>query len=323
MEEEVLDTDRTRRILSRFPDACIIPIRHYKDVFNRRRQDPVLQHAHQNLILAAGNGERVFPGAPVCQDFGNEHFYYTSMVMNCLYDCEYCYLKGMYPSGNIVVFVNSGETYRKIRQLLAQFPVYLCISYDTDLLALEDMTGYVQEWNEQVLSLAGLTVELRTKCARTDLWDRLCPCPRFILAMTLSPEDVIARWEHGTPDLHARLSSAQSALRHGFPVRLCLDPMIWFPGWQESYDALFRALSNEIDLSLVRDFSVGSFRISGSYLKNLRQSLPHSALVQYPFEQDGGYYHYPAAVEQDMEQYAIRKIRELLPDASVFTWEKA
>lgn len=32
----------------------------------------------QNLILAAKHGELLYPGAPVCQNFGNEHFYYTS-----------------------------------------------------------------------------------------------------------------------------------------------------------------------------------------------------------------------------------------------------
>ena len=27
-------------------------------------------------------------------------------MFNCIYDCDYCYLQGMYPSANIVVFVN-------------------------------------------------------------------------------------------------------------------------------------------------------------------------------------------------------------------------
>ena len=27
-------------------------------------------------------------GAPVCQSFGNENFYYCSCMMNCIFDCE-------------------------------------------------------------------------------------------------------------------------------------------------------------------------------------------------------------------------------------------
>ena len=52
----------------------VIDIDHYKDVFCRSRQDYVRQHAAQNLILAAKHGELLYPGAPVCQNFGNEHF---------------------------------------------------------------------------------------------------------------------------------------------------------------------------------------------------------------------------------------------------------
>ena len=47
----------TKRILTQFPQAEVIDIDHYKDVFCRSRQDYVRQHAAQNLILAAKHGE--------------------------------------------------------------------------------------------------------------------------------------------------------------------------------------------------------------------------------------------------------------------------
>lgn len=36
-------------------------------------------------------------------------------MMNCIFDCEYCYLKGMYPSGNLVVFVNLEDILRSLK----------------------------------------------------------------------------------------------------------------------------------------------------------------------------------------------------------------
>lgn len=42
-----------KQILSRFPEAQVIEIAHYKDVFNRRRQQYEAQHRSQSLILAA------------------------------------------------------------------------------------------------------------------------------------------------------------------------------------------------------------------------------------------------------------------------------
>ena len=104
VEKSVADMPDTVRILNKFPQSHIIYIDHYKDVFCRSRQSSVLQHRTQNLIIAKKENNLVYAGAPVCQSFGNEHFYYTSCMMNCVFDCEYCYLKGMYPSGNVVLF---------------------------------------------------------------------------------------------------------------------------------------------------------------------------------------------------------------------------
>mgnify|MGYP006970641936 FL=1 len=35
-------------------------------------------------------------------------------MMNCIYDCSYCYLKGMYPSGHMVLFVNIEDTWKNL-----------------------------------------------------------------------------------------------------------------------------------------------------------------------------------------------------------------
>mgnify|MGYP000961694743 CR=1 FL=1 len=52
VEEAVWNHPRTQKILSRFPQAQVIPVHHYKDVFCRRGQSVVRQHKTQNLILA-------------------------------------------------------------------------------------------------------------------------------------------------------------------------------------------------------------------------------------------------------------------------------
>ena len=86
-------------------------------------------------------------------------------MMNCVYDCEYCYLKGMYPSGNLVVFVNLEDFFDKTQELLKEHPVYLCVSYDTDLLAFESVLGYAGEWASFLKQNPNLQIEIRTKSA--------------------------------------------------------------------------------------------------------------------------------------------------------------
>lgn len=45
VEEKVMDHELTRKILSRYAKSSVIPIAHYKDVFNRPNQSFLLQKA--------------------------------------------------------------------------------------------------------------------------------------------------------------------------------------------------------------------------------------------------------------------------------------
>lgn len=322
VEEGLSGDAEAERILSLFPDARVIPISHYKDVFNRRRQNIPLQHDTQNLILARRTGRAVFPGAPVCQSFGQEHFYYCSSVMNCVYSCSYCYLKGMYPSGNLVVFLNLDEIFAQVEELLQKIPVYLCVSYDTDLLPLEPILGAVQKWCAFTASHKDLTIEIRTKCGRTDLYSHLPKSDRVIFAFTLSPEEVAEKYEAGASALKERLLAANAAMAAGFPVRLCFDPMLHVPDWEGAYARLLETVRETIDLARVRDFSIGTFRISEQYLKNMQKSEPQSAVVQYPFIRKNGYCQYPEELAGRMEQFMKEKLLELCPGARIFFWEE-
>lgn len=322
IEEELLGSNEVEEILSqkRKQNPIIIPIHHYKDVFNRRRQDAIRQHEDSILVLASKKGQLIYHGAPVCQDFGNEYFYYTSCIMNCLYNCDYCYLKGMYPSGIPVIFVNLEDTFRELEALLTLHPVYLSVSYDTDLLAVESLTGYVKRWVEFTRSHPDLTIEIRTKCPRKDLFSKIEACDRVIFAYTISPDPIIQRFEHGTGSLAARLAAVKAAMEQGFSLRLCFDPMVYISDWKSVYHTMMDEVEEAIDLSRIRDFSVGSFRISESYLKPMRRLMQDSAVVQFPFERKNGYYQYPSALMEEMEEDLLGQIENRVDHPKIFRW---
>ncbi len=320
VEDSIWDHPRTKAVLKRFPNAYVIKIRHYKDVFCRNGQNYVKQHRAQSLILANKQGRLIYEGAPVCQSFGNTHFYYTSCIMNCIYDCEYCYLKGMYPSGHIVVFVNIEDIFKETEELLKRHPVYLCVSYDTDLMALETIAGYVGEWVRFCETHQNIQIEVRTKCANIHLWDKLKARPEIVYAFTLSPQQMIDAYEHGTPPLGQRILCAAEISKAGFPVRLCFDPMIYKKGWEEDYAAMTEEVFSCISSDKITDVSIGSFRISQDYLKKLQKCEPYSAAVQFPFENDGGVYHYPTELMHRMEQFLFTEVNKRVPKEQIFLW---
>lgn len=326
LENGLEELPSVRQILGHFPSAAVIPVHHWKDVFNRPRQSVRLQHASQALILGKRTGRLIYPGAPVCQNFGEDHFCYTSLCMNCPFDCDYCYLKGMYPTGNLALFVNLEDYFRELEDMLNMHSVYLCISYDTDLAALEPLTGYIHAFRSFLDTHPGLKIEVRTKSACMPLLRSLKPSPRLIFAFTLSPDSVIHAFEHGTPSLDARLTAAETALERGHPVRICLDPMIYVNAWREAYAELVCALRARLGaqgMDRLRDVSIGSFRISGEYLRPMRRACPDSAVVQFPFEQVSGYYQYPPALASEMEEYLLGLLTPHIPRERIFRWEES
>lgn len=320
VEKSVRNHFRTQEILAKFPSAEVIEINHYKDVFCRSRQSYVLQHRSQNLILAAKQGTLLYEGAPVCQSFGNQYFYYTSCMMNCIFDCEYCYLKGMYPSANIVVFVNLEDIFAEVEQMLRSHPLYLCVSYDTDLLALEQIIGYAGKWCSFTEKHENLKIEIRTKCANRLFFQSVKPIPGVIYAFTLSPQAVIEAYEHHTPPLSERLKCVSELIQAGCSVRLCFDPMIYLPEWKTHYAEMIEQVFDTVDLEKIIDVSVGTFRVSQDYLKKMRKQEPDSAVVWFPFQNENGFYHYPNELMEQMECFLTERLEKKISKEKIFRW---
>lgn len=321
IEKQIKNHPRTERILERFPNAEMIEIDNYKDIFNRRGQDCVRQHRYQALILAKKEPPFFYEGAPVCQDFGNTNFYYCSMIRNCIYDCDYCYLKGMYPSGHMVIFVNTEDYFSQLDEILKEKSMYLCVSYDADLLAVESLAGYGKEWVNYARR-DNLAVEIRTKSANPAMWENVC-LPNVIYAFTLSPQRLIEQNEKGTPSVAARIACALSGLEKGFPVRLCFDPMLYMPQWREAYGELLAELDEafgqrNLSMQMLKDVSVGCFRISQEYMKRLKRMEPLSPTVQFPYVNEGGVYRYPKQLEAEMEEYMIAELSKRMDKEKIY-----
>ncbi len=321
VEREAEHSPAALHLYERFPDASFIPIDHYKDVFNRSRQNLLQQETEPSLILAVNHGRLFYPGAPVCQSFGAEHFLYTSCVMNCLYDCDYCYLQGMYPSGNIVVFVNLEDYFTELTRLLSEHPVYLCCSYDADLAALNGIFPHAEAFCRYAAEHPGLRLELRTKCAPLPLIQKLPPVKNVILAFTLSPQELITRYEHYTPSLLARLAAAKEAAKRGFSLRLCFDPLLDVPEAERLYPGMIEQVFSVLSPEEIADVSLGVFRISGSYLKQLRKAKPSCAFSFYPYELTDGICHYrPERCQVLLETVKKALYLHGVTDEKIFIW---
>ena len=336
VEEQALKYERTKRILQHFPGSEQILIRDYRDVFNRRNQNPGVQHRSQKLILAVKKDGFLYKGAPVCQSFGESDFYYTSNVMNCVYDCDYCFLKGMYPTSNMVIFVNLEDTFNEINKIIGRGRIYVSIPYESDMLAIEGITGMISDWAEWARGRKNVLLELRTKCANVDLMHSIIghtedknetssgdanKVDNMILAVTMSPDEVISKYEKYTPKLDSRILMAKAAIEKNMPVRLCFDPMMFIKDYKDAYGNTVDIIFSKISPESLRDVSLGSFRISKDYIKNFRKSYPDSGTAFFPYEMREGYYQYPEDIRIEMEDFLYEKLLNYLPEEKIFRWK--
>lgn len=294
VEERAKAYPETSAILSHFPESTLIDIRHYKDVFNRPGQNAAYQNNAKSLILAVNDGKKIFDASPVCQDFGMGKFYYAESAMNCVFSCDYCFLKGMYATSNVVIFVNQDDYFKECEDRLKEGKMYMCVSFDTDLGALSGISSWLSKWEDFAASHPDLTLELRTKSVVTNFRQE----SNIIYAFTLSPDEVIERFEKKTPSLDKRIDCVNKAVDQGAQVRLCFDPLIYIKNFELCYNRFVDKILQSIDLTRVRDISIGTFRISSDYLPNLRKACPDSSAVLFPFDREDGFCVYPAKLRE-------------------------
>ena len=111
----------------------------------------------------------------------------------------------------------------------------------------------------------------------------------MIFAYTLSPQEIIEKYERRTASLSDRIKAASFAMEKGFPVRLCFDPLIYVQNGKDLYTSMFEEVRKNIDVHRLKDVSVGSFRISSEYIRKIRKDFPTSSICQFPYENHEGY----------------------------------
>ena len=314
IEEAATDYPQTQEVLRRFPTAQTITIKSYKDLFNRPQQEWQLQKQSQKLILAVKPDGLIYKCSDIAPDFGNENFYYNTPLLNCVYDCSYCFLQGMYPSSNLVFFVNTDDFFNAVDATLAQLgDLYLCISYETDLLGFESLFACNRRWIEFARSRPSLTIESRTKSGNFQAIADIEPTENFILSWTLSPTVVQQAFEARTPTLEKRLNALTAALERGWPVRICLDPVLHIDDWKDVYRELITNLQAAIPLERVRDFSIGVFRMNQDFLKKMKKQERSSSVLYYPYQVQDGIATYGDEIEGKLKDFT----RQALTDTGV------
>ena len=326
IEKNVEGYPLTDLVMKNFSDRKIIWIDHYKDIFNRVGQDFQSQKTSMNLILAKKTHPFLYPASDMVQEFDTPNVFYNTPVLNCLYNCEYCFLQGMYPSGNLVVFVNEDDLKNAIDMQLNEpldplKPTVVSVSYNTDLLAMENIMPITRSWINYAETKKDLIIEIRTKSALFPAIKDIDAVKNVILSWTLSPHLICDRYENTAPPLKSRLRAVKQALDHGWPVRLCFDPVLLVDNWYEIYTEFFDQIFLEIHKDQLIDVTLGVFRMNKDYYKRIRKRDTRSDLYYSDYAVEGN----TVVVNKEERVEALDRLRShlnnFLPIKKILVWK--
>ena len=316
IEREVAELEVTQAVVERLSPIPTVLIDDHKSVFNRARQSFTAQKKRPALILASGREPYLYAASERI-DAGAASEHYSDQLRNCLFRCDYCFLQGMHRSGHVLLKVNEADFHAAAQQAAQNGPIWLNVSFLSDLLAFERYVPLVSGWVSCADRTANLTVEIRTKCGGTTLLESMPISDRSVFTWTISPERFARRYEGGTASTSERLDAAAAAASSGRRVRLAFDPVVLIDGWKQAYKEVINDTFEVIAPDSVEMVTFGVFRMSTDYLDKIRKLRADSPILYHPFERDEKVASYSADEIEAVRAVMMRHLGRFLPDERI------
>ncbi|MFT6006695.1 MAG: spore photoproduct lyase [Pseudoalteromonas tetraodonis] len=304
VEQEVSNHPRTEAIVARYPKANVIPIEQYSEVFNSHAQNFRLQKQNPSLILAAKKNNKLMPTPAQYETGGGAHYYFSHML-NCIYDCRYCFLQGMLRSANYLLFVNYEDFVSDIRAVAAKHehdekPVWFFSGYDCDSLAYEPVTQFADFFLSEFETIPNAVLELRTKSTQIRSLLNRPAQSNVVVASSLSPENVATAVEEGAPSLAKRVQALKKLQDQGWRIGLRFDPIVWHQGYQENYQQMMDLVFSSLDADKIDSVTLGGFRLPKGFHKIMRKLYPEHWIFQAGLAEVNGMISYLPEIEAEV-----------------------
>ncbi len=260
VEKDAFNYSLTQEILSNYPDATILQISNYKNIFDKN----IGFKTEKILILAKLRWDWISEAPHWYAPVEKAYFFKTSL--NCPFNCSYCYLKWAFKNSFQVIFTNYDEIACSIEKCIAIVrssgytgKMLFYASDYSDSLATEWITWFHKYFIPFFEKFDNVEMETRTKSSNIrellDLW--FVPNNTEV-AFSLNPQTIIAKHELGSASLDSRIGSVNKLLENGFKAWLRFLPLLPIDDYKVIYSEFIDYILNRIDLSKISSISVWS-----------------------------------------------------------------
>jgi len=316
----------------------------------------ILQNTDSGMLNSIMAGKRVVFIAPAAQAvdefsisddrFICPHFERLKLASNgCFYMCDWCYLKLTYRAQRpfITIRVQYDKIKAQIKKRLdrSSTPVIFNSGEMADSLSMEHLTGAMREFIPWFGQSNNGYLYLLTKSDNVDGILDLPHNGHAVIAWSMNNEAVSRRFEIGAPGFDQRLEAAYKVQQAGYPLRIRLDPIVPFTGWEAAYAdtvaMIFKKLSPErITLGTLR-FEKGFYTMRKSIFRTgtelpamMEDMIPmfEPKVFEGSEKPKVGKYSYPEEKRIEIFDFIIREIRKYsdcpvaLCKESAFVWDQ-
>ena len=325
------------------PEALNYPLgRKLYQRFHEERVEVLMTPSHNRVTCIPGKTAResfleakrtLVVGVRRSRDFQTckpSAHYQLPLVTSCPAMCEYCYLFthfGRKPYQRI--YVNIAEILALARDYINRRDpevTYFEASATSDPLPVEKYTGSLAAAIEFMARQPLGRLRVATKFTDVDGLLNLDHRGHTRFRFSINAENIIKRFEHGTPPLGQRLAAAAQMAGGGYLTGFIIAPIFYLEGWQQQYRHLFQVIARQPLLAESNDLTLEL--ITHRFTKRAKTSIetlfPNTKLPldeeerTFRYGQFGyGKYVYPTEVRTAMEAFFKEMIAIYLPRAKV------
>ncbi|PPR33809.1 MAG: Spore photoproduct lyase [Alphaproteobacteria bacterium MarineAlpha6_Bin5] len=321
IENQVKNHFRTKKILSKLnKNVDVIYCDHYGEIFNIKSQNFRVQKNKPALILAKKDGKKLHE-IPKNFGIGGDKNYYFSHMLNCIYDCEYCFLQGKHMSAHYLLFINYEDFFLEIKKKLKinnSQKNYFFSGYDCDSLALDGITGFVDYFLPIFKKNKNAVLEIRTKSIQINKILKYKSFNNCVIAFSFTPENISKLVEHKVPSVKKRIDAMKKLVEKGWKIGLRFDPIVPACNFGKIYEELFKKIANSIPEKNIHSISFGMMRFPKKMFKKIIKENNDTKINNLSFENRNGIYTYSKVNEKKFENIIIGKLNKHLKNVPVF-----
>ena len=321
IENQVKNHFRTKKILSKLnKNVDVIYCDHYGEIFNIKSQNFRVQKNKPSLILAKKDGKKLHE-IPKNFGIGGDKNYYFSHMLNCIYDCEYCFLQGKHMSAHYLLFINYEDFFLEIKKKLKinnSQKNYFFSGYDCDSLALDGITGFVDYFLPIFKKNKNAVLEIRTKSIQINKILKYKSFNNCVIAFSFTPENISKLVEHKVPSVKKRIDAMKKLVEKGWKIGLRFDPIVPACNFGKIYEELFKKIANSIPEKNIHSISFGMMRFPKKMFKKIIKENNDTKINNLSFENRNGIYTYSKVNEKKFENIIIGKLNKHLKNVPVF-----